>query len=44
MLNTIWSFHDIFSKLVPQSSKWQFNQGINYSLSDLIVLDDTLRR
>ena len=44
MLNTIWSFHDVFSKLVPQSSKWQFNQGISYPLSDLIVLDETLRR
>ena len=44
MLNTIWSFHDVFSKLVPQSSKWQFNQGISYPLSNLIVLDETLRR
>ena len=44
MRNTIWSFHDVFSKLVPQSSKWQFNQGISYPLSDLIVLDETLRR
>ena len=44
MLNTICSFHDVFSKLVPQSSKWQFNQGISYPLSDLIVQDETLRR
>ena len=44
MSNTIWSFHDVFSKLVPQSSKWQFNQRISYPLSDLIVLDETLRR
>ena len=44
MLNNFWSFHDVFSKLVPQSSKWQFNQGISYPLSDLIVLDETLRR
>ena len=44
MLNTIWSFHDVFSKLVPQSSKWQFNQGISHPLSDHIVLDETLRR
>ena len=44
MLNTIWIFLDVFSKLVPQSSKWQFNQGISYPLSDLIVLDETLRR
>ena len=42
MLNNLWSFHDVFSKLVPQSSiKWKFNLGISYPLSDLIVLDET---
>ena len=38
MLRMIWSFHDVFSKLVPQSSNLQFKQGISYPLSDLIVL------
>ena len=37
MLRIFWSFHDVFSKLVPQSSQ-QFKQGISYPLSNLIVL------
>ena len=36
MLRIFWSFHDVFPKLVPQSSNLQFKQGI--SLSDLTVL------
>ena len=37
MLRIFWCFHDVFSKLDPQSSNWQFKQGISYPLSDLIV-------
>ena len=36
MLRIYWSFHDVFLKLVTQSSNWQFKQGIRYPLSDLI--------
>ena len=38
MLRIFWSFHDVFSKVVPQPSNWQFNQRISYPLSDPIVL------
>ena len=38
MIRIFWSFHDVFSKLVPRSSDLQFKQRIRYPLSDLIVL------
>ena len=38
MLSIFWSLHDVFSKLVPQSSSLQFKQGISYPLRYLIVL------
>ena len=38
MHRIFWSFHDIFSELVPQSSNWQFKQGISYPLGYLIKL------
>ena len=29
LLRIFWSFHDVFSKLVPQSSNLKFKQGIS---------------
>ena len=43
ILRIFQSFHDVFTKLGPQSSNWQFKQGISYPLGDLIVLDYTSR-
>ena len=43
ILRIFQSFHDVFTKLVPQSSNWQFKQGISYLFSDLIVLGYTSR-
>ena len=43
MLRIFWSFLDVFSKLVPQSSNWPFNQEISSPLSHLIELGLTLR-
>ena len=43
MLRIFWSLHDVFSKLVPQSSNFQFKKGINYHLMDLIILGLTFK-